>query len=109
MIDLSLSGLGILVLEDEPMLRKQIAAHLERMGADVTQAGTLAAAKAFAAELTFDFAFLDINLPDGAGTGRHSLSWKDKPLRRLLPGLTGTCSGRDWRYSRWREAFWPRR
>lgn len=63
-----LAGLGILILEDEPLWRKQAAAHLESLGADVTTAGTVAAAKTFIAEMEFDFAFLDVNLPDGLGT-----------------------------------------
>lgn len=80
-MELTLSGLGILVLEDEPVLRKQIAAHLERLGADVSQAATLAAAEKLAADLNFDFAFLDINLPDGLGT--------DLLRKKILPQATG--------------------
>src|SRR5207249_3492616 len=68
MPDASLTGLGMLVVEDELLLRKQIAAHLQRLGAEVTAAGTLEAAKRFARELVFDFALLDVNLPDGLGT-----------------------------------------
>ncbi len=63
-----LAGLSLLVLEDEALLRKQIGAQLERHGADVTGAGTLEAARRFLAELPFDFALLDVNLPDGLGT-----------------------------------------
>jgi DNA-binding NtrC family response regulator len=80
-MELTLSGLSILVLEDEPMLRKQIAAHLERLGADVSQAATLAVAEKLAADLNFDFAFLDINLPDGLGT--------DLLRKKILPPATG--------------------
>ena len=65
---MTLNGLSILVLEDESMLRKQIAAHLERLGADVSQAGSVAAAEKLVASLSFDFAFIDVNLPDGSGT-----------------------------------------
>ena len=68
MPDATLAGLGILVVEDEPLLRKQIAAHLERLGADVTAAATLQAATAMLAQSGFDFALLDVNLPDGLGT-----------------------------------------
>lgn len=63
-----LAGFDILAVEDESLLRKQIAAHLEAMGADVTEAATLAAAKQALAEFEFDFALLDVNLPDGKGT-----------------------------------------
>jgi DNA-binding NtrC family response regulator len=63
-----LAGFDILVVEDESLLRKQIAAHLQAIGADVTDAGTLAAARQALAEFEFDFALLDVNLPDGKGT-----------------------------------------
>jgi DNA-binding NtrC family response regulator len=63
-----LTGLSILMLEDEPLLRRHLAATLERLGADVTAAETLKSAKQLAAEFSFDFALLDVNLPDGRGT-----------------------------------------
>jgi DNA-binding NtrC family response regulator len=63
-----LAGLDILVVEDESLLRKQIVAHLESVGADVTGVGTLEAAKQSLANSNFDFALLDVNLPDGRGT-----------------------------------------
>ena len=55
MHEATLSGLSILVVEDETLLRKQIGAHLEKRGADVTGAETLQAARRFLAELSFDF------------------------------------------------------
>jgi DNA-binding NtrC family response regulator len=64
----TLAGLGILIIEDEPLLRKQLAAQLERLGADVTATGTLRAARELIADLSFDFALVDVNLPDGQGT-----------------------------------------
>lgn len=64
----TLTGLSILLLEDEVMLRRQLAAAFERLGADVTATGTLAAAKKFLADLNFDFALIDVNLPDGLGS-----------------------------------------
>src|SRR5438093_6039621 len=68
MQDVTLAGLSILIVEDETLLRKQIAAHLDKLGADVTGADTVQAAKRFIAQLDFDFALLDVNLPDGRGT-----------------------------------------
>src|SRR5438876_962384 len=68
MQDAALSGLSILIVEDETLLRKQIAAHLNKLGADVTGADTAQAAKRFIGELDFDFVLLDVNLPDGRGT-----------------------------------------
>ena len=63
-----LAGLDLLVVEDESLLRKQIAAHLETLGADVTSVGTLQAARQSLIEFGFDFVLLDVNLPDGRGT-----------------------------------------
>src|SRR5439155_1604396 len=68
MHEATLSGLSILIVEDEALLRKQIGAHLEKQGADVTGADTLRAARRFLADLSFDFVLLDVNLPDGRGT-----------------------------------------
>ena len=63
-----LSGMGILVVEDDPLLRRQITATLEKYGVDVTSASDLRTAREFAARLDFDFVLLDVNLPDGLGT-----------------------------------------
>jgi DNA-binding NtrC family response regulator len=63
-----LNGLEILVIEDESLLRKHIAAHLQSLGADVTGAASLHAAREAISNGRFDFALLDINLPDGRGT-----------------------------------------
>jgi two-component system, NtrC family, response regulator AtoC len=64
----SLTGLNLLVLEDEALLRKQIATFLERMGADVNAVDTLEKARQVLNDLSFDFAVIDVNLPDGLGT-----------------------------------------
>ncbi len=63
-----LTGLTVLVVEDEPLLRRHLIATLERFGADVSSADTVLAARRLAAESSFDFALLDVNLPDGLGT-----------------------------------------
>lgn len=62
------AGLSVLILEDETLLRKQLTAELERLGADVTGAGTLDTARRLIADLPLDFALLDVHLPDGQGT-----------------------------------------
>jgi DNA-binding NtrC family response regulator len=67
-MELALTGVDILVVEDELLLRKQIAATLERCDADVSAAGTLAAARRLLAEQAFGIVLLDVNLPDGMGT-----------------------------------------
>jgi len=63
-----LNGLEILIVEDEVLLRKQLAAQLQRLGMEVTGTGTLSAARQLVSETNFDFALLDVNLPDGRGT-----------------------------------------
>ncbi|MBX3731850.1 MAG: sigma-54-dependent Fis family transcriptional regulator [Verrucomicrobiae bacterium] len=64
----ALTGFHILVVDDEPLLRRHIAATLERLGADVAQADSVASARQLVRDLGFDFALVDVNLPDGSGT-----------------------------------------
>lgn len=68
MTDPSLSGLSILIAEDDPLVRKPLVAALEQMSAEVTATSTLAAARAQLDGASFDFALLDVHLPDGTGT-----------------------------------------
>jgi len=63
----NLTGLSVLTVEDDALLRRQVAAALERLGVDVTAAPDLGTARRFVADLDFDFALLDLNLPDGLG------------------------------------------
>jgi DNA-binding NtrC family response regulator len=65
---MDLSGLDILVLEDDALLCKRTAALLERLGAEVSVAPTLHAARALLSAMDFDLALLDVNLPDGVAT-----------------------------------------
>ncbi len=64
----ALTGLSVLIVEDEPLLRKQIAGYLERLGADATGVDNLERARKVVQDLSFDFILLDVNLPDGLGT-----------------------------------------
>ena len=66
--DSALEGASVLLVEDEPLLCKQVAAALEQHDADVTAVGTLDEARRMIQSLPFDFALLDVNLPDGLGT-----------------------------------------
>jgi two-component system, NtrC family, response regulator AtoC len=63
-----LSGTSILIVDDEPMLRRQLNAYLEKLGADVTCVDSVERARKVLADLSFDYALLDVNLPDGLGT-----------------------------------------
>lgn len=68
MKSIDLAGLSLLIVEDESLLCRQIASYLERLRVDVTAVGTLRGARKLVEDLAFDFAFLDVNLPDGFGT-----------------------------------------
>lgn len=81
MQNLALASLSILIVEDEPLLRKQIAAFLERLGADVTGAESLQRARKLVEDLSFDFVLLDVNLPDGSGI--------DLLKEKAVPASTG--------------------
>lgn len=62
---MQLNGCTLLLVEDEPLLRRRFTAQLEKLGAEVSVAASLAEARRLLADLTFDFALLDVNLPDG--------------------------------------------
>jgi DNA-binding response OmpR family regulator len=68
MTAIDFAGLDILVIEDDLMLARRLEAQLRRSGAEVTCAKTLQAARQLLGSLDFDFALLDVNLPDGLGT-----------------------------------------
>ena len=68
MSDPGLKGASILILEDELLLRKHLVAVLEQQDADVTAIGTVNEARRIVSSLSFDFALLGLNLPDGLGT-----------------------------------------
>ncbi len=63
-----LAGINLLLLEDEVLLRKRLAAFLEREGAEVTTVANVAAARTALGNVDFDAAVIDVNLPDGRGT-----------------------------------------
>ena len=58
-------GCEVLLLEDDAPLRKRLAAHLRYLGAAVSEAATLAEARRLLRDLRFDFALVDLHLPDG--------------------------------------------
>ncbi len=63
-----LKAISILVVEDESLLRRQLAANLERFGAEVSAADSIAVTRQQLRDGQFDFVLLDVNLPDGLGT-----------------------------------------
>ncbi|MDZ8118135.1 sigma-54 dependent transcriptional regulator [Pontiella sp. NLcol2] len=79
--ELSLSGLGVLVVDDEGILRRRISSYLRKLGADTTEAESLTVARELLTEMEFDFIMLDIHLPDGVGL--------DLMRKREIPDSTG--------------------
>jgi DNA-binding NtrC family response regulator len=63
-----LSGVTMLIVDDDILLRKLLGAALERLGADVSSAGSIEVTRRMIADFSFDFVLLDVNLPDGKGT-----------------------------------------
>lgn len=60
-----ISGKSVLVLDDEALLRKGLCRFLEDQGAETWPAASLDEARNLLAGQSFDYALLDINLPDG--------------------------------------------
>ncbi|HUL52509.1 MAG TPA: sigma-54 dependent transcriptional regulator [Opitutaceae bacterium] len=58
-------GCELLLLEDDAVLRRRLAAHLRALGAGVTEAATIEEARRALAGIRFDFALVDLQLPDG--------------------------------------------
>ncbi len=58
-------GCEVLVLEDDTLLRKRLAAHLRALGAAVSEAGRTEEARRLLRAARFDFALVDLHLPDG--------------------------------------------
>jgi DNA-binding NtrC family response regulator len=81
MLNTHLSGLTILVVEDDSVLRKRIVARLEAFGAEVVSTESVAQARSQLSQRSFDFTFLDVNLPDGRGT--------DLLVDKVFPSATG--------------------
>ena len=59
------AGCEVLLLEDDSVLRRRLAAHLRSLGAEVTEVSTIEKARAALSGLYFDFALVDLHLPDG--------------------------------------------
>src|SRR4051812_4470282 len=62
---MKLTGASLLLLEDEPLFRRRLVSHLEKLGMAVTSTTTVAEARTALKNLDFDFALFDVNLPDG--------------------------------------------
>jgi len=88
-----LNGLSILIVEDEPLLRKRFTARLEHEGAETTAVGTLREAGNALAGLDFDVVLLDVNLPDGKGTDLLRLQKLGPSTSALVMTAAGGVEG----------------
>src|SRR5580658_740708 len=79
----------IIVLEDDLIVRKNLEQMLRQQRYDVAAAGTIAVARELLAKDTFDLLFLDVRLPDGAGTDllRELQAQAEKPLVVMITGF----------------------
>jgi len=59
------AGCEVLLLEDDPPLQRRLAAHLRALGAQVIETATIEGARRALRDLRFDFALIDLHLPDG--------------------------------------------
>ena len=62
-----LAGREVLIVEDESLLRKRITGFLETEEASVTAVGSFEEGKNSLEGMSFDFALIDVHLPDGLG------------------------------------------
>jgi DNA-binding NtrC family response regulator len=81
----------VIVLEDDPIVRKNLENCLRRRRFDVAGAATLAQAQEYLAKDNFDLIFLDVRLPDGDGTDLLK-SLQNRPQRPLAVVTTGFAS-----------------
>ena len=58
-------GSEVLLLEDDAPFRKRLSAYLRHEGAAVSEAANLQEARGLLRDLRFDFALVDLHLPDG--------------------------------------------
>jgi len=79
----------IIVLEDDPLVRKSLEQQLRNRRYDVAGVGTIAAAHEYLNKDNFDLIFCDVRLPDGDGTEflKQVQSRPSKPLVIMMTGF----------------------
>ena len=85
---------SILVVEDDPAIRRGVVDALQFAGYDVTQAGNACEGERFATQQRFDLILLDIVLPDGSGMEILSSIREQSPLQPVIV-LTARGDERD--------------
>ena len=59
------AGCEVLLLEDDLVLRRRLVSHLRGLGAEVVEVSTVGEARRALSDFRFDFALVDLHLPDG--------------------------------------------
>jgi len=79
----------IIVLEDDPIVRRNLEQQLRQQRYDVASTETIAGARDLMGRDTFDLIFLDVRLPDGEGTDllRELQTQPQKPLVVMVTGF----------------------
>jgi two-component system phosphate regulon response regulator PhoB len=84
----------ILIVEDEPVTQRMLAANLERAGYHVRNAGNVAEAEAAVGASLPDLALLDWVLPDATGLGLMR-RWRSDARTRDIPIIMLTSRSRE--------------
>ena len=74
----------VLIVDDSPTVRRQLALALQRMGIESEGAGSAAEARAALAARRYDLAFVDVVMPDVDGF-RFTRELKRDPVLRAMP------------------------
>ena len=87
----------VIVVEDDPILRRNLEQQLRQHRYDVAGAGTLAGVRELMERDTFDLIFLDVRLPDGEGPEllREIQTHPQKPLVVMITGFGSVESAVD--------------
>lgn len=88
MTQASFQGQSILVVDDDDLLRQQLARAFERRGLEVRTAANLAEAKARITEESPELAVVDLKMPDGSGMKLLELLHQVDPTTKSVM-LTG--------------------
>ncbi len=88
MTQASFQGQSILVVDDDDLLRQQLARAFERRGLEVRTAANLAEAKALITEESPELAVVDLKMPDGSGMKLLELLHQVDPTTKSVM-LTG--------------------
>jgi two-component system response regulator RegA len=88
MTQASFQGQSILVVDDDDLLRQQLARAFERRGLEVRTAANIADAKALITEESPELAVVDLKMPDGSGMKLLELLHQVDPTTKSVM-LTG--------------------